>query len=548
MDPEVGVDRAGQELGAAEVDAYDASLDHAAHDTAPMADDDKPQYTVYKSRPRLPWQRDDEARAATRRRRPRSPAAAGRSGGGSPDAGAGSPPAGSWPTSALAIVGWLLISLLVVPGQRPGPVLEDLRRGRRQAQRRRLPAHLARTRSSCSAPTPAPRTTPSRERRRSAPPHASDSILLLRVGGGANAQLSILRDTVVDIPGFGQNKINAAYALGGPVAGDRDRRVVPRRRDQPPRRGQLRELPGADRLARRRDRQDRLRDLQDQRRQEQRRHHAAPASRGEHELSGDEALALARTRKNECPPGRGRPDARAPPAADPDRDQGQGHLASRPSSGCPWVSWAAPQAVRSRTCPARRCSASWPPSSAAATPSATCSARAAARRCPTAAPASRSTTPPEQRAVRAGSSTGYRRRPPVAPRGRGPCRRRRAARGSRRRPRSPCGRWRRSRPRRSRPRARRTRIAELDALARRCRRRPRARSRPMTVPCAKPGTSPCAPGALRDRRVVRAQEHADAAVDGLLRRSGCAPVSRSTRARGTTAGSGSGRRSARSAP
>jgi hypothetical protein len=29
MDPEVGVDRAGQELGAAEVDAYDASLDHA---------------------------------------------------------------------------------------------------------------------------------------------------------------------------------------------------------------------------------------------------------------------------------------------------------------------------------------------------------------------------------------------------------------------------------------------------------------------------------------------------------------------------------------
>ena len=44
----------------------------------------------------------------------------------------------------------------------------------------------------------------------------SDSILLLRVGGGANAQLSILRDTVVDIPGHGRNKINAAYAFGGP--------------------------------------------------------------------------------------------------------------------------------------------------------------------------------------------------------------------------------------------------------------------------------------------------------------------------------------------
>ena len=34
MDAEVGVDRAGQELGAAEVDAYDASLDHAGHHTA----------------------------------------------------------------------------------------------------------------------------------------------------------------------------------------------------------------------------------------------------------------------------------------------------------------------------------------------------------------------------------------------------------------------------------------------------------------------------------------------------------------------------------
>ena len=44
----------------------------------------------------------------------------------------------------------------------------------------------------------------------------SDSILLLRIGGGANAQLSILRDTVVDIPGHGRNKINAAYAFGGP--------------------------------------------------------------------------------------------------------------------------------------------------------------------------------------------------------------------------------------------------------------------------------------------------------------------------------------------
>ncbi|MDX6684040.1 MAG: hypothetical protein QOF86_168 [Baekduia sp.] len=45
----------------------------------------------------------------------------------------------------------------------------------------------------------------------------SDSIMLMRVGGGKNARLSIPRDTVVDIPGHGRNKINAAYAFGGPA-------------------------------------------------------------------------------------------------------------------------------------------------------------------------------------------------------------------------------------------------------------------------------------------------------------------------------------------
>jgi LCP family protein required for cell wall assembly len=46
-------------------------------------------------------------------------------------------------------------------------------------------------------------------------PSRSDSILLMRVGGGASARLSIPRDTVVNIPGHGNNKINAAYAFGG---------------------------------------------------------------------------------------------------------------------------------------------------------------------------------------------------------------------------------------------------------------------------------------------------------------------------------------------
>jgi LCP family protein required for cell wall assembly len=48
-------------------------------------------------------------------------------------------------------------------------------------------------------------------------PSRSDSIMLLRVGGGHSARLSVPRDTVVEIPGHGLQKINAAYAFGGPA-------------------------------------------------------------------------------------------------------------------------------------------------------------------------------------------------------------------------------------------------------------------------------------------------------------------------------------------
>lgn len=46
-------------------------------------------------------------------------------------------------------------------------------------------------------------------------PSRSDSIMLLRIGGGASSKLSIPRDTLVPIPGHGLDKINAAYAYGG---------------------------------------------------------------------------------------------------------------------------------------------------------------------------------------------------------------------------------------------------------------------------------------------------------------------------------------------
>jgi LCP family protein required for cell wall assembly len=45
----------------------------------------------------------------------------------------------------------------------------------------------------------------------------SDTIMLVRTGGGHAARLSIPRDTVVEIPGHGLQKINAAHEFGGPA-------------------------------------------------------------------------------------------------------------------------------------------------------------------------------------------------------------------------------------------------------------------------------------------------------------------------------------------
>ena len=44
----------------------------------------------------------------------------------------------------------------------------------------------------------------------------TDTILLLHTGSGPNLLMSLPRDSVVDIPDQGSNKLNAAFALGGP--------------------------------------------------------------------------------------------------------------------------------------------------------------------------------------------------------------------------------------------------------------------------------------------------------------------------------------------
>lgn len=46
-------------------------------------------------------------------------------------------------------------------------------------------------------------------------PPRTDTLMLLRTGGGEARRLSILRDSYAEIPGYQAQKINAAYALGG---------------------------------------------------------------------------------------------------------------------------------------------------------------------------------------------------------------------------------------------------------------------------------------------------------------------------------------------
>ncbi|MET1058743.1 MAG: LCP family protein [Nocardioides sp.] len=44
----------------------------------------------------------------------------------------------------------------------------------------------------------------------------TDTIMLMHIGSGPDLLMSIPRDSIVDIPGKGTNKVNAAYAFGGP--------------------------------------------------------------------------------------------------------------------------------------------------------------------------------------------------------------------------------------------------------------------------------------------------------------------------------------------
>jgi LCP family protein required for cell wall assembly len=176
-------------------------------------------------------------------------------------------------------------------------------------------------------------------------PSRADSIMLVRIGGGQNQTLSIPRDTVVNIPGHGQAKINAAYALGGPALAIRSvkellgievNHVVEVNFENFPQlidalggityRGGcvVSRLNGGFKNG----------------------GYTLRLRRGKQEINGKQALALARTRKNEC----------NPRESDLTRARRQqkiiGAIKDKVTSfetfvRLPWVAWAAPKAVQS---------------------------------------------------------------------------------------------------------------------------------------------------------------------------------------------------------
>jgi LCP family protein required for cell wall assembly len=176
-------------------------------------------------------------------------------------------------------------------------------------------------------------------------PSRSDSILLMRIGGGHNATLSIPRDTVVPIPGHGEDKINAAYAYGGPALAIRTieqylgipvNHLVEVNFENFPQlidalggityRGGcvVSKINGGFKNG----------------------GYTLRLKGGEQEIDGKQALALARTRKNEC-------DAKENDLTRARRQQKiMGAIKDKVSSfetfaRLPWVSWAAPKATRS---------------------------------------------------------------------------------------------------------------------------------------------------------------------------------------------------------
>jgi LCP family protein required for cell wall assembly len=117
---------------------------------------------------------------------------------------------------ALAIVGWLVLSLVlflvsaqIESGSLPASAGAALTSGGNMLTSTNTVLVIGTDQRPTGSKEPGANTSDTGSR--------SDTILLWRIGGGTSRRLSIPRDTVVPIPGHGTQKINAAYAFGGPA-------------------------------------------------------------------------------------------------------------------------------------------------------------------------------------------------------------------------------------------------------------------------------------------------------------------------------------------
>jgi LCP family protein required for cell wall assembly len=112
---------------------------------------------------------------------------------------------------ALAVLGWLLLSfvLFMVSAQLQDGISED-------AEQALSSGGNLLTGSTILVLGSDARTGESIDESQSGPSRA-DTIMLVHAALGSVRKLSIPRDIEVQVPGHGTNKINAAYALGGPA-------------------------------------------------------------------------------------------------------------------------------------------------------------------------------------------------------------------------------------------------------------------------------------------------------------------------------------------
>jgi LCP family protein required for cell wall assembly len=306
-----------------------------------------PKYNVYRSRKRLRDRFSPSGGAnpleAIRRRR-------GRGDKGPQAPGQRTKPTGITPRRvlkwvALAIVGWVLVAIVAffVSAQVNGGV-DDKTSAALSGGGAVLTGSNVLVLGSDERPKSG---RGSKEPGANAGPARSDSIIVMHVGFGSVRKISILRDTLADIPGHGTQKINAAYAIGGtPLTiktvegflgnGLKINHVVQVSFTNFP--DLIDALGGVDVKLKRCIKSN---SFSGQR---------VVLSRGEHHLSGQEALNFSRVRKNACSPGE---DDRARAARQQQviasmRDQIVSPV-NWPSTfiRAPFIAWQAPQAIRS---------------------------------------------------------------------------------------------------------------------------------------------------------------------------------------------------------